>query len=77
MCRAVSTLLLDFIVACFQHACFAGGRYTPHCASLRYASVGLLRYRASGTLDGARCLQQRRPDFNQRVGTQLFSASKR
>ena len=40
----------SIIVAYLRYACLAGGRRTPHCAPLRYADVGLLKYRASGTL---------------------------
>ena len=45
------------IVACLRHAGFRVHTSTPHCASLREAYAGLLKYRASGTLVGTRCLQ--------------------
>ena len=47
-CRKHATTQL-IIVAYLRYACLAGSRYTPHCAPLRYADVGLLKYRASGT----------------------------
>ena len=37
------------IVACIQHACPRIAPATPHCAPLRSACMGLLRFRAAGT----------------------------
>ena len=38
------------IVACIQHACPRIAPATPHCAPLRSACMGLLRFRAYGTV---------------------------
>jgi len=52
------------IVACLRHAGFRVHTSTPHCASLREAYAGLLKYRAFGTLVETRCLQNGQFNFN-------------
>ena len=46
--RHATTRLANSSVFSTRHRC-AAAAITPHCAPLRYAYVGLLRYRASGT----------------------------
>ena len=49
-CRRHATIPAgSSIVACLRHAALLRCRHTPHCASLRYAYVGLLGFRAFST----------------------------